>query len=87
MKNVLFYLLGVFVLSSVAIAIVVPLVDYLNDRANRMCLSREPKVECIEGFAYTSKAFVSDGFAIMALAPLWDQDGKPKRCFTEKEKP
>jgi hypothetical protein len=69
------------------IAIIVPIVDYMNARANRKCMSQEPKVECIEGFLYTYRAFHTDGFAIMALAPLWNWDGQPKKCPMGPELP
>jgi hypothetical protein len=56
------------------------LVDYIVQRNERRCINTPMLVECIDGYEYIRKSFLADGFALAALVPRWDQDGKPKRC-------
>jgi len=44
-------------------------------------------IECLDGFEYYTRSFNTHHGMGVAMAPKWDKDGKPKRCFTEKEKP
>jgi hypothetical protein len=40
--------------------------------------------ECLDGFEYYARSFRTYYGVGVALAPKWDQDGKPKRCPVEQ---
>lgn len=45
------------------------------------------QIECLDGFEYYIRTFKTYSDMGITMAPRWDQDGKPRRCSVEKERP
>lgn len=69
---------------SLLIIMVKVLAMSLDNRNEQKCLGTEMRTECIDGFAYAFKLFAAYDQRVIALVPLWDEEGKPKRCEAQR---